>query len=217
MPFSTTFGDQFYARADGRAEADYVFIQGNNLPERWRSAKAFAIGELGFGTGLNFLETWRQWEVLRTQDQKLRFVSFEAYPMPFEHMAKAIGRWPELAEVSMQFQSASQTLHPGANLFQLDEQTELQIIVGDAREQLSSLSVPVDAWFLDGFSPAKNPQLWEATLLNQLAAKTVLGGTFATYTAASWVRRNLQAAGFEVEKRPGFGTKREMMVGKLPI
>jgi tRNA U34 5-methylaminomethyl-2-thiouridine-forming methyltransferase MnmC len=209
LPFSHRFEDHYYSRNDGRAECDHVFIQGNDIPERWAENEQFVIGELGFGTGLNFLETWRQWQVLRKEGQHLTFVSVEGFPMDREAATKALARWPSLAPLS------ERLLSHWTDLFRpiaMDTQTTLHVHHGEASEML--LNFPkVDAWYLDGFAPAKNPDMWSAELMKLVGEKTKLAGTFASYTAAGWVRRNLEDAGFVVEKRRGFGTKRDMIAG----
>lgn len=215
MPFSTLFGDHFYARQDGRAETAYVFIAQNDLPARWADGEDFTIGELGFGTGLNLFETWRQWVVQRKPGQKLSFVSFEAYPMPGDAMRQAISRWPDLVALCEVFVPLWEKARPGINHFQLDDQTSCTVHVGDALDRLNQWEGQADAWYLDGFAPAKNETMWSDVLMQAVADHTAAGGSFATYTAAGWVRRNLQAAGFSVEKIAGHGTKREMIRGRL--
>ncbi len=226
VPISTLFDDPFYSRNDGREEAAYVFVDGNGLPARWAAAEAFAIAELGFGTGLNFIETWRHWRAARRPGQFLTYTSFEAYPLAARDISRALAVWPQLGDLTARlvslwpdFQTARQPrraegLPPGVSL-PMDEQTELRLVIGPAGNTLPAWPGSAAAWYLDGFSPAKNPEMWQAELMNEIAAKTRPGGTFATYTAAGWVRRNLEAAGFTVEKRPGHGGKREMMLGYL--
>ncbi|MEO0545062.1 MAG: tRNA (5-methylaminomethyl-2-thiouridine)(34)-methyltransferase MnmD [Pseudomonadota bacterium] len=215
MPFSTLFGDHFYARQDGRAETSYVFLQNNGLPERWHQNDDFTIGELGFGTGLNLFETWRQWTENRKPGQTLTFVSFEAYPMAVDAMLQAISRWPDLLPFCEMFLPSWKDVNNGINRFQLDEQTRCEVHVGAALDGVDSWLGKADAWYLDGFAPAKNEDMWSAALMQAVADHTKDDGTFATYTAAGWVRRNLAAAGFEVEKIPGHGTKRHMIRGHL--
>jgi len=216
MPYSTLFGDHFYARNDGRCEVDHVFLNGNGMPERWDGVDHFVIAELGFGTGLNFLETWRQWRHVRGPGCTLDFVSFEAYPMAGEAIAQSIGRWSELTEVCGALLGQWRTLSNVPQCWMMDAQTRLSVIVGDARATLPCWHGSADAWYLDGFAPSRNPQLWEADLLNSVYEHTRPDGTFATYTAAGWVRRNLSAAGFDVKKHPGYGGKREMLAGIRP-
>lgn len=215
QPRSTEFGDQFYSREDGRAECAHVFIAGNGLPARWRDAEQFHVAELGFGTGLNFVETWRQWIACRTAGQQLSFTSFEAYPMAANDMARALSRWPELGPLAAIFIEKWGGTGPDQHIL-LDSQTVLKVESGQALDRVSSWNESADAWYLDGFSPARNPDMWSAELLQAVYDHTRRGGSFATYAAAGWVRRNLAAAGFSIERKPGFGSKREMLAGIKP-
>lgn len=217
MPFSETFGDHFYARHDGRDECGHVFMAGNGIPACWRGVETFVIGELGFGTGLNFLETWRQWKDLREPDQMLHFVSFEGYPMPESAIAKAIARWPVLGTLCNEMLAVWPSLTITPSRWQMDAQTTLSVVVGQAADCVPAYGGIVDAWYLDGFAPARNEAMWGAELMQAVHNKTRTGGTFATYTAAGWVKRNLQAAGFAVEKVDGYGGKRDMLRGIKPI
>ncbi|GAB4351261.1 MAG: tRNA (5-methylaminomethyl-2-thiouridine)(34)-methyltransferase MnmD [Oricola sp.] len=216
MPYSQRFGDHFYSRADGRAECGHVFMGGNGLPERWNAPAKFTIGELGFGTGLNFLETWRAWREYRRPDQVLDFVSFEAFPMEGAAIGRALARWPELSGLAAVFLRRWPDLSTTPIRWEMDAQTGLTVVVGEALDGVRRWDGRADAWYLDGFAPAKNPDMWSVELMQAVADKTAPGGTFASYTAAGWVRRNLQAAGFRVEKRPGHAGKREMTCGVKP-
>ena len=213
VPQSRIFDDPFYSRNDGRAETAYVFVDGNGLPGRWAGVETFSIGELGFGTGLNFLETWRVWIERRQPGQQLLFTSFEKFPLQGDEIARAISVWPELAPVCGKLVERWRSDGSLGQVWQLDDQTRLQVMVGEALERLSVWEGSADAWYLDGFSPAKNRDMWEADLMQAVFNHTAPGGTFATYTAAGWVRRNLEAAGYEITKRPGHAGKREMMLG----
>lgn len=200
-PVSTRFDDPYFSLQDGLAETRHVFLAGNDLPARFRDG--FHIGELGFGTGLNFLTALKAFRDARTPG-RLRFTSFEAYPMAMTDLARALTAWPELPTDAL--------LSGGSRL--PDRITgpdfELTIVAGDARATLPDWPGQADAWFLDGFSPVKNPELWQPDLLSQVAAHTSPDGTAATYSAAGHVRRGLEAAGFEVTRAPGFGRKRHM-------
>ncbi|MCI5073765.1 tRNA (5-methylaminomethyl-2-thiouridine)(34)-methyltransferase MnmD [Oricola sp.] len=213
MPFSQSFGDHFYSRADGRAECGHVFMGGNGLPERWAEAEDFVIGELGFGTGLNFLETWRLWRNCREPGRSLTFVSFEAFPMTADQIARALTAWPDLGDQMQVMLDHWPTLSDAPAAWRMDEQTTLTVIVGEALDGVRGWEGAANAWYLDGFAPAKNPDMWSEELMRAVVDATKPGGTFASYTAAGWVRRNLQAAGFAVEKRPGHAGKREMICG----
>ncbi|WP_428651658.1 tRNA (5-methylaminomethyl-2-thiouridine)(34)-methyltransferase MnmD [Roseibium sp.] len=224
VPRAAGFDDTYFSRAGGLAETRHVFLAGNRLPERFQGRDRFTIAEFGFGTGLNFLTTLA---ALRAVDPapNLTFVSFELFPMTREQLKRALGAFPELGSPAADLLEIW-TPEPGWNRLKIAG-AELLLGVGDARRLIGDLQLesddgpgegtaiaPVDAWFLDGFSPAKNPELWDAALLKAAAELTAPDGTLATYTAAGWVRRNLQAAGFTVEKTNGFAGKREMVVGR---
>lgn len=211
-PVSVQFGDPYFAREDGRAETRHVFLAANGLPQRWQTRECFTVAELGFGTGLNFLETLVCWQREPGNCKDLRFVSFERYPMSAADIARSLARWSDLAgsadDLLENWPSSGKMHHVvpfgGATL---------EIYYGDANQTVPQWSDRADAWYLDGFSPAKNPDLWGSQLMASIYAHTAAEGTFATYTAAGWVRRNLIAAGFKVEKIPGYGRKRESLAG----
>lgn len=209
LPVSSLFDDPYFSLHDGLEETRHVFLAGNGLPERF--ADGFHIAELGFGTGLNLLATVLAWQASGRQGQ-FRFTSFEAFPMPAPDMARALSAFPEVRAMAGPFLSAWQA---GQRRFGLGP-ARIEVIVGDARLMLPQWAERADAWYLDGFSPAKNPELWGEGLLQSVASHTAPGGSFATYTAAGFVRRGLQAAGFQVERLPGYGRKRHMSRGRLP-
>ena len=202
VPVSQRFDDPYFSLQDGLAETRHVFLAGNGLPGRFSSG--FQIAELGFGTGLNLLAT-----LLAAGGVALRYTSFEAFPMAAGDMARALQAFPEV-------QAAGFLRHwaAGERRFVL-EGVAVEVVVGDARDTLPLWSGLADAWYLDGFSPAKNPELWSGDLMAEVARHTAPGGTFATYTAAGHVRRALTAAGFMVERLPGHGRKRHMTAGRL--
>ncbi|HEX5933195.1 MAG TPA: tRNA (5-methylaminomethyl-2-thiouridine)(34)-methyltransferase MnmD [Pseudorhizobium sp.] len=214
MPYSTQFGDHFYCRSDGRLECGHVFLAGNGLPGRWENAARFRIGELGFGTGLNLCETWRQWKLHRRPGAVLHFTSFELYPMRAEEIDRALAHWPEIDAERQALAGAWPETPEERVEIDLDGQTRLTVVVGPALDDVRAEKPDFDAWFLDGFAPSRNPDMWSADLMQSIHDRTVPGGSFATYAAAGFVRRNLQAAGFTVERRPGFAGKREMLCGK---
>ncbi len=201
IPVSNRFDDPYFSLQNGLEETRHVFLQGNDLPARF--APGFHIAELGFGTGLNMLTAWAAWEAAG-QSGPLTFTSFEAFPMDPSDMARALAAFPRIAPWAGRFLEAWQggTCDLGS--------LRLTVIEGDARQTLPEWSGQADAWFLDGFSPAKNPELWQSDLMRQVADHTAPGGTAATYTAAGFVRRGLQEAGFEVARAPGYGRKRHM-------
>jgi len=210
-PRNTAFGDTYFSKADGQAETRHVFLGANGLPDRWQDHEGkFTIGELGFGTGLNFFESVRLWNEIGAPCD-LDFISFEAFPMSPEDLVKSLEPWSAFDEAA-KWLSDQWPLAEGWHELKWQGAT-LHLGMGDARELIKDVISPIHAWFLDGFAPSRNPELWEQDLLNRVYEHTAPEGSFATYTSAGFVRRNLRAAGFEVEKFEGFGTKREMMRG----
>ncbi|MGK7662012.1 MULTISPECIES: tRNA (5-methylaminomethyl-2-thiouridine)(34)-methyltransferase MnmD [unclassified Marinovum] len=203
VPVSTRFDDPYYSLDNGLAETRHVFLAGNDLPARF--ADGFHIAELGFGTGLNLLCALSAFRAAGTPG-RLHFTSFEAFPMQADDMIAAQAGFPELAAIAAELAPQWQA---GARHFETPDLT-FTLVQGDARETLPHWSGKADAWFLDGFSPAKNPELWGEALMMQVARHTAPGGTAATYTAAGHVRRALAAGGFAVTRIPGFGRKRHM-------
>lgn len=219
QPVSSAFGDIYFSRESGIDETRHVFLQHNDLVQRWRNLRHghFTIGETGFGTGLNFLCAWHLWNSCASSDQRLHFVSTEKYPLALAELQQALALWPELADLSRQLLRQYAALAPGWRRMAFDHgRVTLTLLVGDARATLSELRACVDAWFLDGFAPARNPEMWQPELLREVARLTAPGGTFATFTSAGVVRRGLEAAGFRVEKVGGFGSKRDMLRGVMP-
>ncbi len=212
-PFSEEFGDHFFSADGGLEECRHVFLDGNGLPDRWVGKSVFSIAELGFGTGLNFLETWRHWIKARRDGQHLTFTSFEAFPLETQDIRRALSVWPDLSLLSGRLLECWPDLGEGPTSWAMDGQTTLSVVHAPALDGVQCWEGQADAWYLDGFSPAKNPDMWSATLMHLVYEQTKPEGTFATYTVAGWVRRNLQAAGFDITKKPGFGRKREMMTG----
>jgi tRNA U34 5-methylaminomethyl-2-thiouridine-forming methyltransferase MnmC len=208
VPVSTRFDDPYFSLGNGLAETRHVFLAGNDIPARL--APGFRIAELGFGTGLNMLATLIAWRQAACPGP-IRYTSFEAFPLPAPDIARALDAFPEARAIADPFLSLWDS---GLRQFTLDG-LEVDIIPGDARQTLPAWTGQADAWFLDGFSPAKNPELWSADLMDQVARHTAPGGSFATYTAAGHVRRALAQSGFAVERRPGFGHKRHMSIGHL--
>jgi tRNA U34 5-methylaminomethyl-2-thiouridine-forming methyltransferase MnmC len=213
-PISLRFDDPFFSRKDGPAETRHIFLAGNDLESRFKSTDHVTIGETGFGTGLNALEAWALWQETARPGATLHHVSFEAYPLAKPDLAQCMAAWPEHAARAQALLAAMPDQWPdnGSVFIRLGGYT-LEIVLGLAESTLPGHRLQADAWFLDGHSPAKNPDMWSAALMLAVFDHTAPAGCFATYTSAGWVRRNLQAAGFMVEKRPGFGGKREMSRG----
>jgi tRNA U34 5-methylaminomethyl-2-thiouridine-forming methyltransferase MnmC len=205
IPVSRQFDDPYFSLAGGLDETRHVFLTGNGLPGRLRDG--FRIAELGFGTGLNLLATL----LTHRGPGHVHYTSFEAFPMPAQDIARALTAFPELVDVAQPF---LQQWAAGTTVLHFPNLTA-RVILGDARDTLPAWGDRADAWFLDGFSPAKNPELWSPELMREVARHTAPGGSFATYTAAGHVRRALTEAGFTVTRQPGFGRKRHMTSGML--
>lgn len=206
IPVATAFDDPYFSLDNGLAETRHVFLAGNRLPQRF--CDGFRIAELGFGTGLNLLATL----IAHNGPGVLHYTSFEAFPMAAADMARALDHFPEARAVAEPLLAAWAA---GKRQFDLPG-IRVEVIMGDARETLPAWSGMADAWYLDGFSPAKNPEMWSPDLMAEVAQHTAPGGSFATYTAAGHVRRALMEAGFTVTRCPGFGRKRHMTVGEKP-
>jgi len=209
VPVARAFADPYYSLQDGLAEARHVFLSGNGLPERFRPG--FAIAELGFGTGLNLCAALAAWRAAGVPG-RLRYTGFEAWPLGAAETATALAAFPQIAGTAAPLLAA---LRAGQTRIVTDD-LDAEIVMGDARATLPHWPGRADAWFLDGFAPARNPELWEPALMAEVACHTASGGTCATYTAAGAVRRALAAAGFAVARVPGFGRKRHMTIGRLP-
>lgn len=217
-PRSTRFDDVYFQTEDGLAESRAVFLEGCGLPERFAGRRRFVVGELGFGSGLNILALLDLWRRHRPDAQaKLSIVSIEAFPMTADDAARALAAFPDLAELSADLLTGWPDRRVGRHIIDFTEiGATLQIHVGDVGDALAQLDARMDAWFLDGFAPAKNPDMWSAEVLAHVGRLTAPGGRVATFTVAGDVRRGLASAGFEVEKRPGFGRKRERLQAIFP-
>ncbi|MBQ4792618.1 bifunctional tRNA (5-methylaminomethyl-2-thiouridine)(34)-methyltransferase MnmD/FAD-dependent 5-carboxymethylaminomethyl-2-thiouridine(34) oxidoreductase MnmC [Pectobacterium versatile] len=227
-PVSQQFDDVYFSNQDGLAETRYVFLKGNQFPERFTThpRTACVIAETGFGTGLNFLTLWQAFADFRQQQPQatlrhLHFISFEKFPLRRHDLAAAHAQWPELAAFADELREQWPLALPGCHRLILAQGTiTLDLWFGDVNVLLPELddtqNHQVDAWFLDGFAPSKNPDMWTDNLFQAMARLCRKEGTFATFTAAGFVRRGLQQAGFQVSKIKGFGQKREMLSGILP-
>lgn len=216
QPYSTIFQDVYYSSDNGLLETDYVFLQGNKLLPRWQqlTAPTFTIIETGFGTGLNFLCAAQSWLNHAPKAATLHFISTEKYPLSQQDISTALHAWPELNQLSEKFLAQYKGLINNEKSMQLfDGRVQLTLLTGDASDSLTKILTPADAWFLDGFSPAKNPEMWQPALFTQMTRLSIHNTTFATFTSAGIVKRGLQTAGFNVIKQVGFGKKREMLTG----
>lgn len=216
--YSKQFDDIYFSREDGVAESRFVFLQGNNLPERWAEKPHFTIAETGFGTGLNFLLTWKLFEETAQRGHVLDYVSIEKYPLSADEIGTALAHWDDEFDGRLgQLQENYPMRIEGTHRLMLGKNVRLTLLFGDMGEVLPELIIPrgVDAWFLDGFAPAKNPDMWSKTLFDEMKRLSAQGATVATFTAAGHVRRGLESAGFAVEKIKGYGRKREMVVAEF--
>ncbi|WP_143807253.1 tRNA (5-methylaminomethyl-2-thiouridine)(34)-methyltransferase MnmD, partial [Pantoea conspicua] len=226
-PVSRAFGDVYFSNDNGLEETRYVFLGGNQLPQRFAQhpRELLIVAESGFGTGLNFLTLWQAFDAFQRQQpdailKRLHFISFEKFPLTRADLTAAHQHWPELAPWASELQAQWPAALPGCQRLLFDGgRITLDLWLGDINQLIStlddSLHRQVDAWFLDGFAPSKNPDMWTPELFSMMAALARPQATFATFTAAGFVRRGLQQAGFSVTRRKGFGPKREMLCGSL--
>jgi len=215
-PFSTAYGDVYHSAEGGVAQAQHVFLRGNDLPARWRGRRVFTVLETGFGFGLSFLATWQAWRDDTARCERLHFVSIEKHPFEIADLQRLLDRFPETKTQANQLVSSWPLLVPGMHRLEFEGgNVVLTLFFGDVAAGLPQLQLAADALFLDGFAPQKNPQMWEARLLRHLGRLAAPGATLATWSVAASVRTALQDAGFAVEKDKGFGTKREMLRGNL--
>ena len=220
-PRSSAFGDVYYSRDDGREESRYVFLQGNDLPARWQGwpRSRFCIAETGFGTGLNFLLTWQAWREAPAPVPDLHYLSVEKYPMTAADLARALSAWPELNPLAEQLLQHYPGLVPGQHRLLLEGgRVTLDLWwedVAAALPDLASHGRVVDAWYLDGFAPARNEAMWRPEVMRAVGRLSRPAATFSTFTAAGEVRRQLAAAGFLVSKVAGYGRKRECLRGRM--
>ncbi|WP_248743866.1 MULTISPECIES: bifunctional tRNA (5-methylaminomethyl-2-thiouridine)(34)-methyltransferase MnmD/FAD-dependent 5-carboxymethylaminomethyl-2-thiouridine(34) oxidoreductase MnmC [unclassified Pseudomonas] len=218
-PRSRVFDDVYFSDQSGLDETRYVFLEQNRLAERFAALPAggrLVIGETGFGTGLNFLCAWQLFEQHAVAGARLHFVSVEKYPLSPADLQRALALWPDLKPLSDQLLKHYVAIHQGFQRIVLDNgRVTLTLLIGDALEQLPQLDGQIDAWFLDGFAPAKNPEMWTAELFAELARLAAPGSTISTFTSTGWVRRLLNAAGFKMKRTPGIGHKWEILRGEF--
>lgn len=218
VPTSAVFDDVYYSRLDGLAEVSYIFLDHNHLSKRFEAPlpnNRFCIAETGFGTGLNFLKTCLLWLEKAPADAQLHFISFEKFPLTPDELAKAHHVFEELTGVSKALLDVYPVLLPGwHDVLLFDRRVRLTLWFGEVMTGLPEFDIKVDAWFLDGFTPRKNPGMWQSELYLQMARLSHDSTTFATFTAAGEVRRGLEQHGFVVEKAPGYAQKREMCFGR---
>lgn len=215
-PRSKEFDDVYFSAADGLAESRFVFLEKNNLPAAFEGHERFTIFETGFGTGLNFLAVWALFERARAPDQSLHFISVEKFPLTAaqieDYLRPFAAEFPDLLAALVAAYPPEVTV--GRHDIALSAHVHLSLMIGDVNDVIPQVREGVHCWFLDGFKPASNPDMWSETLFSNMARLSVADASFATFTAAGFVKRGLAAAGFAVQKVRGFGTKRDMLVGR---
>jgi tRNA 5-methylaminomethyl-2-thiouridine biosynthesis bifunctional protein len=218
-PHSRVFADVYFSNQSGLDETRHVFLTQNELPERFAALRAgdrLVIGETGFGTGLNFLCAWQLFNASAVTDARLHFVSVEKYPLSRTDLERALGLWPELKVFADQLLAQYVAVHSGFQRWVFEGgRVTLTLLIGDALDMLPQLDGQIDAWFLDGFAPAKNPEMWTPELFAELARLAAPGSTIGTFTSTGWVRRALNAAGFKMKRVPGIGHKWEVLKGRF--
>ncbi len=215
-PFSEEYGDLYHSAAGGPAQARHVFLAGNGLPARWRGRARFTILETGFGFGLSFLVAWQAWRDDGERCERLHFVSIEKHPFGAQDLAVLHARYDELQLLAQELRAAWPVLVPGLHRLELEQgRVVLTLALGDIAALLPQLRLAADAFYLDGFAPAKNPEMWSPQLLRHLGRLAAPGATAATWSVAAPVREALREAGFRAAKRRGFARKSEMLVAEL--
>ncbi|MFX4223092.1 MAG: tRNA (5-methylaminomethyl-2-thiouridine)(34)-methyltransferase MnmD [Thalassobaculum sp.] len=217
VPVSTRFDDVYFSREDGLAETVYVFLDGCGLPDAWKGAAGFTIAETGFGTGLNFLAAWNLWRRHRPAGGVLHYLAVEGFPIPRDRLAGTVAAFPGLSGLAARLcERYPDNPTSGFHRIWFDlDRVCLTLVIGEAADALAAAEARVDAWFLDGFAPSRNPAMWRPEVLRQVARLSAPDARLASFTAAGQVRRGLAEVGFEVGKRPGFGRKRDCIAGRF--
>lgn len=211
VAYSEQFGDVYHARAGGIKQAHAVFICGNRLEQRFADGEPVRLLETGFGTGTSFLATWDSFRRHASPQARLEYISIEKHPFSAQDLRRLHAHSP-LSELAEAMIAQWPVLTPGEHRVELaDGRVILKLLFGEVDDMLASITPYINAVFLDGFAPSRNPEMWSDAVLRQVGALSSTGGTLATYTSAGHVRRGLQQAGFQVEKQPGFAGKREML------
>lgn len=213
-PYSTLYQDVYHSADGGIGQARHVFLEGCGLPDSWARRETFTLLETGFGTGLNFLATWFAWRADPARSQRLHYLSAEKHPFCAADLGRLHAAWPELASLSSDLIKRWPPLVSGFYRLEFDEgRVQLTLMLGDARTCLPQLEARVDAFYLDGFSPDRNADLWHSDIFGELSRLANPGATAASYTVASSVRNGLTQAGFSIAKRTGYGRKRHCLTG----
>jgi tRNA 5-methylaminomethyl-2-thiouridine biosynthesis bifunctional protein len=217
-PQSIDFNDIYFSSEGGIEETEYVFIRHNQLINRFTNLEnnTFIIIETGFGTGLNFYCTALNWLTNAPKNALLHYISIEKFPLAPNDMTKIASIWPKFEPITREFLQNYMQLTSGLNTFKIaNNAIRIDLWINDVSTALPQITHKADAWFLDGFAPAKNIEMWNDAVLQNVAKLSHKDTTFATFTSAGNIRRGLQAVGFEVSKHEGFGKKREMLSGKF--
>ncbi len=217
-PRSLRFDDVYRSRTGGLVQAQAVFVGGCQLPQRWSGAQQFCILETGFGLGLNFLATWNAWRADAQRCARLHYAGIEAYPVAAADLLRSVQvldpPQPALVDLAVQLSQAWSGLQPGVQHFMLDNGAVcLSLAVGPVLAMLQQLDCVADAVYLDGFNPAKNPEMWSEATLRAVAARCRPGSVLASYSVAATVRQALKGAGFAVRRRPGVPPKWQRLEG----
>ena len=214
-PYASRFDDLYFSADDPCGEVQHTFLQGTDFETLCQKPK-LTVAETGFGTGLNFLEAWAVWENTAPPGSTLDFISVEAFPMPRADLARAHATFPQHASRATALQQQWPGALPGAHRLTFAAgRVRLKLLIGDVAQQFEQHQFQADAWFLDGFAPAKNPDMWRPDVFDHIARLSAVGARLATFSAAGIVKQGLRTVGFEVEKRPGFGRKRHCLSARL--
>jgi len=216
-PYSNNYGDIYFQPGIGLEEKEHVFLKGNQLPENWQDRESFTIGETGFGTGINFLNTLKQWEKFRQPGQQLDYISCELHPLNKNQLSQVLSPFYELRH----YAKSLINIYPDILVYGFHRlhfeayNTTLTLIFGNAADAFKHCHAEIDAWFLDGFGPSKNPEMWSNQLFKAIANCSHIGSTLSTFTVARKIRDGLTEVGFEIKKTQGFGQKREMLTATM--
>lgn len=211
-PRSGRFGDVYFSKDDGLSETRAVFLGGCNMPDVWQGRSHFTVGELGFGTGLNIIALIDLWRQHRPDSGLLNVFSVEGYPLSRIEAERALSAWLDVADTASALLEQWPANRPGFHRIDLSQWgVTIDLAIGEVEWALAQWQGKADAWFLDGFSPALNPDMWSEEIMAAVAEHSVEGCHLATFTVAGAVRRALSANGFTVAKCPGHGRKRERL------
>lgn len=215
-PISSQYDDIYFDLENGKAESEHVFLEGNDLTRRFQQEKSLIqIAELGFGTGLNFFTTAKKFLELNSK-ARLIYATCEKFPLSPKSIRKAVSVWPDLSEISEEFLKRYVRLPNGFLSFEMcDSRIRFQIYFGDVLDFVRSLSGKIDAWYFDGFSPKKNPEMWREEIFKEVSKHSHSKTSFATFSCTGFLKRLMKSMNAKIEKRPGFGRKREMLIGQF--